>query len=95
MNIQPIQILPSIGVLAIMGVYAVGGSGARTAPPQSLPITHGVAAGDVTAESAVIWSRTNQEAIMHVAVRACGALQHYAIPVSAHSGYTGKIFVGG
>lgn len=32
---------------------------------------------------------------MYVAVRACGALQHYATPADAYSDYTGKAFVEG
>ena len=32
----------------------------------NLVITHGVASGDVTANSAIIWSRANKEALMHV-----------------------------
>lgn len=95
MNIQPIRILPPIVVLAIMSAYAVSGSSVWTASPQPLPITHGVAAGDVTTDSVVIWSRTNQDAAMHVVVRARGALQHYATPVDAYSDHTGKVFVEG
>ena len=29
-------------------------------------ITHGIASGDITNESAVVWSRSNREALMHV-----------------------------
>ena len=32
----------------------------------NLFITHGVASGDITEHSAVIWSRTNKQAQMHV-----------------------------
>ena len=32
----------------------------------NLVITHGVASGDVTDNSAIIWSRANKEALMHV-----------------------------
>ena len=32
----------------------------------TLVVTHGIASGDVTNDSAVVWSRSNQEAQMHV-----------------------------
>jgi phosphodiesterase/alkaline phosphatase D-like protein len=33
---------------------------------KSFEITHGVASGEITNDSAVIWSRSNREAQMHV-----------------------------
>src|SRR5688500_7083511 len=33
---------------------------------KSLELTHGIASGDVTNDSAVVWSRSNREAQMHV-----------------------------
>jgi alkaline phosphatase D len=32
----------------------------------TLVITHGIASGDITNESAVVWSRSNRESLMHV-----------------------------
>ena len=58
--------------------------------------THGVAVGDVHANRAVIWSRTDRAAVMRVRLRARGAetLQR-ATTVSAERDYTGKITVYG
>ncbi|MDN5869635.1 MAG: alkaline phosphatase D family protein [Nitrococcus sp.] len=103
MSTQHVTLVPLRIVLAItiIGAYALCGSSARATGSQFPPITHGVAAGDVTTDSAVIWSRTNQEAVMHVMARARGIVRggggprHYATPVDAASDYTGKVFVEG
>ena len=61
---------------------------------ESLFVTHGAAAGDVTSHSAVIWSRSNKEAIMHVAVsrnQASYGSVHKKVRVSAEHDFTGKI----
>jgi len=67
------------------------------AAPALAPVTHGVAAGDVTTESAVIWSRTDQPAYMHVLVEGSrndrGA--HEVVKVNADGDYTGKVRVTG
>ena len=56
-----------------------------------------MAAGDVTTESAVIWSRTDQPAYMHVLVEGSrndsGA--HAVVRVHADGDYTGKVRVTG
>jgi alkaline phosphatase D len=60
------------------------------------PVTHGVAAGDVTSDSAVIWSRTDRETEMNVALDpppAAGAVLHTL--VRAGDDYTGRIAVDG
>lgn len=54
-------------------------------------VTHGVAVGDVTANSAIIWSRTDRETTMHVRLQGPGAQSHRASsPVLATDDYTGK-----
>ena len=60
------------------------------------PATHGVAVGDVHANRAVIWSRTDRAAVMRVRLRAHGSetLQR-ATTVTAEHDYTGKIAVHG
>ena len=67
------------------------------AAPALAPVTHGVAAGDVTTESAVIWSRTDQPAFMHVLIEGSrndsGA--HAVVRVHADGDYTGKVRVTG
>lgn len=75
-----------------VGVAATLAAGAACAAP----VTHGVAAGDVTASSAVIWSRTDREAVMHLQLlgpHAGRELLH--VPVGAGHDYTGQIEVRG
>ncbi len=59
------------------------------------PVTHGVSVGDVTDSTAVIWSRTNHDAIMHVSVQGkkAGKPKHRSVRVNADHDFTGKIFV--
>ncbi len=63
-------------------------------PASAAPVTHGVAVGDVQATSAVVWSRTDRDAEMHVKV-----LGHGEPPpstrVKAESDYTGKVRLSG
>lgn len=58
-------------------------------------LTHGVAVGDVTATSAVIWSRASGESIFRVSVQREGsprdAIQRHELPVTAAHDFTGKI----
>ncbi|MGH8469184.1 MAG: PhoD-like phosphatase N-terminal domain-containing protein [Gammaproteobacteria bacterium] len=67
------------------------------AAPALAPVTHGVAAGDVTTESAVIWSRTDQPAYMHVLVEGSHNDRgvHDIVKVNADGDYTGKVRVTG
>ena len=60
------------------------------------PVTHGVAVGDVHANRAVIWSRTDRAAVMRVRLRAHGVetLQRETTVTAEHD-YTGKIAVHG
>lgn len=59
-------------------------------------VTHGVAAGDVTSHSAVIWSRASQEANMHVRIIGDGDAQGPEnITVTAARDFTGKVLVDG
>jgi len=59
----------------------------------ALSVTHGVTIGDVTARSAVIWSRTNREGDMHA--RLIGPKdQHKTVAVSSGDDFTGKILFG-
>lgn len=71
-----------------------GGKNHRTL--QHASVTHGVAAGDITADSAVIWSRTDREATMHVQI--IGPVRGpnlRSVPVSAVHDFTGKIIFDG
>ena len=62
-------------------------------------VTHGVIAGDVTSNSAVIWSRTDHTSIMHVLVKGNGRESHdseyRAVAVTAEHDYTGKVRITG
>jgi alkaline phosphatase D len=60
-----VRFASGVGMAAV--VAAVGGSSAHTAP-DALVLTHGVASGDVTASSAVVWARASGQAQMHVEV---------------------------
>jgi len=62
-----------------------------------LPVTHGVAAGDVRAHSAVIWSRSNARGWMHVRVTAPqdDHARQAVTPVTAERDFTGKVYVDG
>lgn len=63
---------------------------------QPATVTHGVAAGDVTTDSVVIWSRSDREATMHVQL--IGPVQGpnlRRVDVSAARDFTGKIVFDG
>ena len=56
---------------AAAGILGAGSPSARSSPAgplQPLVLTHGIASGDVTASSAVIWARSSERAQMHVEV---------------------------
>jgi alkaline phosphatase D len=59
------------------------------------PVTHGVAAGDVTSTSAVIWSRSDRYAVMHVRVDEGDRSTTGSAWVTAARDYTGKIPIAG
>ena len=61
-----------------------------------LGITHGVASGDVTNDSAVIWSRANGEAEMHVEYDTDANFSHPTsvqslLPANQTTDYTGYV----
>jgi len=58
-------------------------------------VTHGVAAGDVTDHSAVIWSRTDGNGVMHVRVRSATTETTRTVPVRGERDYAGKAHVDG
>ncbi len=64
--------------------------------PNRLVITHGVASGDVTDRSAVIWARANGPATMHIAADAFGWLaipEPSPIVVDATHDFTGHVVI--
>ncbi|HEX7671784.1 MAG TPA: alkaline phosphatase D family protein [Polyangiaceae bacterium] len=54
-------------------------------------MTHGVGAGDVTETRAVVWSRTDRYAAMHVLLEAGSRAVHRALWVTEAHDYAGKI----
>jgi alkaline phosphatase D len=88
-----------VGALALAGCsrcsdISLPGSPAvdPSLPPQA---THGVAAGDVDASSAVIWSRTDRAATMRVRVIGPAGERNASTRVDGSSDFTGKVVVGG
>lgn len=88
-------------VLAAMGA-AVGGKTASADQYDAnhsvdAMVTHGVAAGDVTSNSAVIWSRANTESTMHVLVAGKNGkwAMHKRVRVTAADDFTGKLMLTG
>ena len=57
-------------IVGMAGGVAVGGGTRASSAPNALVLTHGVASGDVTASSAVVWARASGRAQMHVEVSA-------------------------
>ncbi len=65
-------------------------------PPQSAwaakpVVTHGVMAAEVTASDAIIWSRTDQPAQMHVSVRSRRRNEDDTVKVTVENDFTGQI----
>jgi alkaline phosphatase D len=56
--------------LVVTGVIAAVGNSLAVVQPSPLVLTHGIASGDVTASSAVIWGRASGKSQMHVEVAA-------------------------
>jgi alkaline phosphatase D len=79
--------------------FALVGSAATaplgTAGHDTLVITHGVAVGDVTADSAVLWARADREGTEHV--RLSGGKHHRRARLEFHAAddYTGQVVLTG
>jgi alkaline phosphatase D len=58
-------------------------------------VTHGVAAGDVTATSAVLWARADRAATLNVVVSGGPHRRAPATAVSSERDYTARVFVDG
>lgn len=91
------QTLMAAFVLAALGANLVAQSAfaepQETHASSAAMVTHGVAAGDVSSDSAVIWSRADRESIMHVLVHGKDNQHaaHYQRKVSAQDDFTGKL----
>jgi phosphodiesterase/alkaline phosphatase D-like protein len=64
---------------------------------QQVPVvTHGVASGDVTADSAVVWARADRESTMHARVTPVAggpSLRWTSTPVTAETNFTAEILL--
>ena len=85
-----------LAVLLILG----GALGTTAGSGEPLRVTHGVAAGDVTASSAVIWSRASGPARMAVEYGAVTEprwppLRQAGPAVDAGTDFTGKVLLDG
>lgn len=95
------QNLLAMFVLSILAsvVASQPASAERARPDEARPVvaTHGVAVGDVTSDSAVIWSRANAEAIMHVMLQGKGNQgdRHQRVRVTSQNDFTGKLRLSG
>ena len=60
-----------------------------------LPVTHGVAVGEVSATRAVVWSRTSQRGYMHVLVDKGKKFRKeiFTTPVTEENDYTGTVLI--
>jgi alkaline phosphatase D len=96
--------------IALLMVLGSGLSGSVLAAPKrkqqtsqsaksARRVTHGVAVGDVTATSAIIWARGSGESSLRVTVQREGTSPDTAlrrqVPVAAARDFTGKVFVDG
>lgn len=63
------------------------------ADDERAPITHGIAVGDVGPDSAIIWSRTDRDAVMHVWLRPSqgGVILHQQVAVAPSHDFTGRV----
>ncbi|MCG8010252.1 MAG: hypothetical protein JAY64_00915, partial [Candidatus Thiodiazotropha weberae] len=81
-NSLMLSLMLAIGAAATTTVSAGG--------DEAMPVTHGVASGDVTGRSAVIWSRTDGEGYMHVKIDGpVRGKKVKTVKVDAHGDYTG------
>jgi alkaline phosphatase D len=86
---------PRVG--AILALWLVAGSALEAAalPPGALGVTHGVASGDVTAHSAVIWARASGRSQMLVEYGIDADFQHRVsagtATASAETDYTAQV----
>jgi alkaline phosphatase D len=82
-------------VLSALALAVAGAAGTGSGGPEPLGVTHGVASGDVTAQSAVIWARASAPAVMHVQYDTdAGFLsprEAGPVPVAEDTDFTGQV----
>ena len=77
-----VYLLTLVTIALIVGPFAI--MGARAAIPQ-IHFTHGIASGDVTSESAVLWTRTDQDTQVNVQVSKLPNFKKLDFQNTAHS----------
>src|SRR5215213_1554982 len=86
-------------ILALAAAAALlGGAPAGAAHPRghAAPApTHGVVVGDVTARTAVLWTRANRDATLHVVLSGGRHRGVAPLPVRAGDDYTGQLQLSG
>lgn len=92
-------LLAAVGTGALASIAGFADRG-ETATKGTIKPTHGISVGDVTADSAVIWSRTDQNGYLHVQIlgtlyRLYDDARHIRIPVTAERDFTGKANIDG
>jgi alkaline phosphatase D len=97
MQLQP-KLIPALmaGILSL-AAFTTLPAWAEPIHPEAI-VTHGVAAGDVTSHSAVIWSRANQASTMYVQILDEDEDEHAKqqnVRVTADHDFTGKVQVNG
>ncbi len=99
MRIKP-TLLTTFAISALAATVASKVANAEQVFTKNTPApiaTHGVAVGDVSSDSAVIWSRANTEAVMHVELHGKSSEQRMQkqVRVSATNDFTGKLMLSG
>jgi alkaline phosphatase D len=85
----------SVAALVVAGCAVRETPSAMQAPAaRSLPIPHGVAAGDVSDHGAILWSRSDRYAAMHALVEGGGQRQTVVTRVNDGHDDAGKIALG-
>lgn len=87
----------SLAMVMTCGLMPFQPAAAAIPAAASITVPYGVMAGDVTPNSAVIWSRGENESFMHVRIfgRVNGVVRSQSVRVTAEQDYTGKIQVSG
>jgi alkaline phosphatase D len=94
MVVRPVA-LAAITMLALAFAGSMLGSGSSSAAHDAPVVTHGVVVGDVTDDSAVIWSRASRAATLRVTVQGAPHRQPGPVPVDAGDDFTGQVRVEG
>jgi alkaline phosphatase D len=88
----------AVGAVTTVALALVGaglGSGRSVAAQDEPVVTHGIVVGDVTADSAVVWARSDRASTMRVTLQGGPHDQPRAQPVRASDDFTGQVHVRG